>query len=108
MVQAAMDLRRVKQAWLANTLGVSQNSASRRLRGVTPFDVNELGVLADALGVDIEFFFQAPESLLRKESTGARLCTTQPGHLVGLPSLADPAPARRAQRPLPLLTLVRD
>ena len=40
------------QAWLADAIGISQQSVSDRLRGKSPFDVNELARVADALGLD--------------------------------------------------------
>lgn len=41
------------QTDLAAVLGVTQTAVSKRLRGVTPFDVNELAAVADALGLDL-------------------------------------------------------
>lgn len=38
---------------LAAVLGVTQTAVSKRLRGVTPFDVNELAAVAAALDVDM-------------------------------------------------------
>lgn len=38
---------------LAAVLGVTQTAVSKRLRGVTPFDVNELARVAEALGLDM-------------------------------------------------------
>ena len=46
-----MATRRVTQAQLADVLGISQAGVSARMRGRTPFDVNELGSLARAFGV---------------------------------------------------------
>lgn len=41
------------QTDLAAVLGVTQTAISKRLRGVTPFDVNELAKVAVALGIDM-------------------------------------------------------
>lgn len=43
----------VSQTRLAEGLGMSQSSVSRRLTGEAPFDVNELGAIADILGVTV-------------------------------------------------------
>lgn len=50
-VRAEMARRGVSQAKLAAALGLSQPSISARLRGVTPFDVDELHAVADFLDV---------------------------------------------------------
>lgn len=52
-VRAEMARRGVTQAKLAAALGLSQPSVSARLRGVTPFDVDELHTVADFLGVPL-------------------------------------------------------
>lgn len=41
------------QTDLAAVLGVTQTAVSKRLRGVTPFDVNELALVANALDLDM-------------------------------------------------------
>ena len=41
----------VTQAQLGKVLGVSQAGVSARMRGRTPFDLNELGALAQAFNV---------------------------------------------------------
>lgn len=41
------------QTDLAAVLGVTQAAVSKRIRGVTPFDVNEIALVAQALGVDV-------------------------------------------------------
>lgn len=41
------------QTDLAVVLGVTQTAVSKRLRGVTPFDVNELAAVAAALDLDM-------------------------------------------------------
>lgn len=46
-----MARRGVSQQALASRVGLSQNGVSRRLRGETPVDINELSTIAGALGV---------------------------------------------------------
>lgn len=52
-VRALMARRGVSQMRLAAVLNLSQTAVSKRLRGVTPWDVNEMGTLAEAFGVPI-------------------------------------------------------
>jgi transcriptional regulator with XRE-family HTH domain len=47
-----MGRRNVTQMQMVEVLGVSQTGVSKRLRGIIPFDANELGVLADFFDVD--------------------------------------------------------
>jgi len=51
-VRALMGRRNVTQMQLVEVLRVSQTGISRRLRGLIPFDANELGELADYFEVD--------------------------------------------------------
>jgi transcriptional regulator with XRE-family HTH domain len=51
-VRALMGRYEVTQVQLTEVLGVSQTGVSKRLRGLTPFDVNEIGLLAEFFGVD--------------------------------------------------------
>jgi transcriptional regulator with XRE-family HTH domain len=46
-----MGRQRVTQMQLRDVLGVSQTGISKRLRGLTPFDANEIGLLAEFFGV---------------------------------------------------------
>lgn len=46
-----MARRGVTQAHLAHDIGMAQQSLSRRLRGDTPFTVDELQRIAEVLGV---------------------------------------------------------
>lgn len=46
-VRALMGRHSVTQMQLREVLGVSQTGISKRLRGLTPFDANEIGLLAD-------------------------------------------------------------
>lgn len=50
-VKALMGRYGVTQMKLTEVLGVTQSAISRRLHGTTPFDVNEVGVLANFFGV---------------------------------------------------------
>lgn len=50
-IRAEMARRRIPQIALAKHLGMSQAAVSRRLNGVTAFDVDELTSLAAWLGV---------------------------------------------------------
>lgn len=52
-VRAQMARKRLGQGALAELIERSQASASRRLLGHTPFDVNELFVIADFLNLDV-------------------------------------------------------
>lgn len=53
-VRGEMARKGVTQVDLASALGVSQAAVSARLRGVTPFDINELATIAALLGVTVE------------------------------------------------------
>ena len=52
-VRAEMARAGVSQIDLAERVGLSQSGLSKRLRGVVPFDVNELDSIATALDVPI-------------------------------------------------------
>lgn len=52
-VRAEMARAGVTQAALAAELGISQAAVSARLLGRTPFDINELTAVADALNVPL-------------------------------------------------------
>lgn len=52
-VRAEMARRGVSQTALAVALGVTQPQVSARLRGVVPFNINELHVVAEFLNVPI-------------------------------------------------------
>lgn len=52
-VRAEMARRRKSQADLAALLGTSQAAVSRRLSGAVAFDVDELTVIAEHLGVPL-------------------------------------------------------
>lgn len=80
-VRAVMARKRRRGTELARVLGLSQTAASRRMSGLTPFDVNELCETAAWLGVPIT-------DLLPEPREGAYLRTTEgygPGnHLPGV------------------------
>lgn len=52
-VRAEMARLRVSQSEVGSALGLTQQAVSRRLRGEVPFNVNELGVVADVLAVEV-------------------------------------------------------
>lgn len=49
----------ITQAQVATHLRLSQTAVSRRLRGETPFDINELASMADLIGVQPSSFLEA-------------------------------------------------
>lgn len=53
-IRAEMARKRKNQSELAAILGVSQAGVSRRLKGTTPFTVNELYAVARWLGVSVK------------------------------------------------------
>lgn len=61
-VRALMGRHNVTQTQLAEVLQVAQPAISKRLRGKTPFDANEIGVLA-------QFFNVNPAELLGERVT---------------------------------------
>jgi len=62
-VRGAMARRGITQVQMATLLGVSQPAVSARLRGETPFDVNELARVAKALDVPIERLVEGIDEL---------------------------------------------
>lgn len=61
-IRAEMARKRKTQGQLADVLGVSQAGASRRLKGQTPFDVNELFAIAHWLDVPVTALLADPPS----------------------------------------------
>jgi transcriptional regulator with XRE-family HTH domain len=59
-VRAEMSRAGKSQNDLAAVLGVTQTAVSKRLRGVTPFDVNEIALVARALDVDMSVLIADP------------------------------------------------
>jgi len=63
-VRAEMARRRVSQMALGAHLGLSQTTISKRLAGVTPFDINELAAIAELLHVNVvDLLHPFPESV---------------------------------------------
>lgn len=62
-VRAEMARAGVSQIDLAERVGLSQSGLSKRLRGVVPFDVNELDSIATALGVPVVSLLPQPEAV---------------------------------------------
>lgn len=63
-IRAAMARRRISQSALAGAIGRSQSGVSRRLKGETPFDVNELVAIARVLDVPVAQLLPAePEAV---------------------------------------------
>jgi predicted transcriptional regulator len=56
-VRAEMARRNVTQQMLADQLGMTQAAVSRRLVGRVPFDAEELGRVAEYLGVPVSLLF---------------------------------------------------
>lgn len=50
-VQTEMDRQSIRQTTVAKRLGTSQQAVSRRIRGVVPFNVEELELIAVLLDV---------------------------------------------------------
>lgn len=50
-VRVEVARRRIRQQQLADALGISQAAVSRRLRGLSPFAVDELVTVARLLGL---------------------------------------------------------
>jgi len=59
---AEMARARVSQVRLSEILRLSQASVSSRLRGVTPWRIDEVAVVATALGVSFESLTRERES----------------------------------------------
>lgn len=59
-IRAEMGRQGISQGQLADQLGCTQRSLSRRLTGDVPVDVAELEQLADALGVPLSQFLPTP------------------------------------------------
>lgn len=53
-----MKRQRISQQQVADLLGITQASVSRRLSGAAPFDVAEIQQVADLLGVPAAAFLQ--------------------------------------------------
>lgn len=62
-VRAAMARRGMDQIDLARIIGRSQSTASNRWRGVHPFTVDELALIADACDVPVVQLVTPPPSV---------------------------------------------
>ena len=60
----------VKQAQLAQLLGLPNSSISARWRGVTPWTTNELAAIAELLGVSIADLFPETRAARRRAADG--------------------------------------
>lgn len=61
-VRAEAARKRIGQEAIASALGLSQASVSRRLRGVAPFELDEIPVVARVLGVAVTDLIQETAS----------------------------------------------
>lgn len=52
-VRAEMGRRRIMQSEVANWLGIKQPAVSAKLAAKVPFDVDELGVIAEHMGIPL-------------------------------------------------------
>ena len=59
-VRAEMARRRISQTSIADEVGMTQSAISRRLRGVTPFDVSTLALVAACLNVPVASLIDDP------------------------------------------------
>lgn len=57
-IRAEAARKRIGQDALAEALGLSQASISRRMRGATPFELDEIPVVARVLGVPVTSLLQ--------------------------------------------------
>lgn len=57
-VRARLAVAGITPARAADLVGMSQSAMSRRTTGAHPFDVDELGKIAELLGIEVGVFFQ--------------------------------------------------
>ena len=57
-IRAELARQHLSQRALAPILGVSATGVSKRLSGITPIDVDELGKIADFLGINAATLIQ--------------------------------------------------
>jgi transcriptional regulator with XRE-family HTH domain len=62
-VRAVLARRQISGKQLASQLGMSQFAISRRLRGETPFSIDELAASAEFLGVPLTELLPSSEEL---------------------------------------------
>lgn len=58
-IRAELARKGMTQAELSQAVNISQSQFSKRLRGVIPFDINELHDIAAHLGVDVAVLLPA-------------------------------------------------
>lgn len=56
-VQSLLNTRRISLREASRKTGIPHSTLDRRLRGITPFDIDELDRLADLLGTDVATLF---------------------------------------------------
>lgn len=59
-VRAHLGVRNMSDSELARKIGTTQSQISRRTNERVPFDVDELGKIADALGISVVELIQMP------------------------------------------------
>ena len=69
-VRAEAARRGFNQVSLAAVLGISQPNVSKRWRGVHPFSLDELALLADAFDVDDEVLTRCPRPDSNRQPAG--------------------------------------
>ena len=60
-VRAELARHEVSQSQLAALLGVSSTQAGKRLKGAIPYTVDELGLIATHLGIQVSVFVAESE-----------------------------------------------
>lgn len=60
-VRAEMARRSISQTQLAQAIGINQSGLSKRLRGLVPFDVDEMAAVAGFLDVPLAELLPQPE-----------------------------------------------
>lgn len=64
MIRGLMARHGVKQAEMAESIGVSQSQLSKMIRGVRPIDIDQLDGMCRALGVDLSGIIKDAEQTL--------------------------------------------
>lgn len=57
-VRAEIARRQMRSSELGGVIGLGRNAAYGRLRGETPFDMEELAAIAKWLGIDVQIIFE--------------------------------------------------
>jgi transcriptional regulator with XRE-family HTH domain len=71
-VRAWLARRQISGRAAAAELGMTEIYLNRRLRGAVPFNVIDLGAIADLLGVPVTVFFEEPEPAMRYLDTNQK------------------------------------